>query len=167
MKMPTPHGDKLAALLENPKLPRVDKPRVDGAIRNYKAWIDEIAGINADDQMVDNLVASLNRYKRFIDLDLIFDSAGEFLYRQKGQLKLDNTVLEEFLPWLVGLRFANRVATNELTVGPVNAFAQLSFNSNLVTALAGGGMNLRGCVTNPLDHAVIPESLRTESLPSE
>ena len=26
---------------------------------------------------------------------------------------------------------------------------------------------LRGCVTNPLDHAMIPESLRTESLPSE
>lgn len=34
-------------------------------------------------------------------LDLIFDNLSDFLYRQKGQLKLDNSIIEEFLPWLL------------------------------------------------------------------
>ncbi|WP_293152061.1 hypothetical protein [Okeania sp. SIO2C9] len=43
-------------------------------------------------------MAATNKYKRFIELDLIFDSSENFFYRQKWQLKLDNTILEEFLP---------------------------------------------------------------------
>ena len=143
MNIPTPHGDKLTKLVENWKLPSADKPRVNHAIANYKAWIEEIAGIAPDDDLVSNMVTSLNRYKRSIDLDLIFDSSDEFLYRQKGQLKLDNTVLEEFLPWLVRLRFADRIAANDLAIGPVTAFAQLRFDSQMDTAPAGGSLNIR------------------------
>ena len=51
--------------------------------------------------VVEKLVDATNLYKKFIELDLIFDSPENFLYRQKGQLKLDNTILEEFLPQLV------------------------------------------------------------------
>ena len=68
------------------------------------------------------MVEALNRYKLSIDLDLIFDSKNDFLYRQKGQLKLDNTVLEEFMPWLVRRVLAGRLAERELTIGPANAF---------------------------------------------
>ena len=42
------------------------------------------------------MVGLLNEYKQYIDLNVIFDSDNNFLYRQKGQLKLDNTVIEEF-----------------------------------------------------------------------
>ena len=36
---------------------------------------------------VEKLVEVTNSYQRFIELDLIFDSSDNFLYRQKGQLK--------------------------------------------------------------------------------
>jgi hypothetical protein len=76
------------------------------------------------------LVDSLSTYKRHVEIDLIFDSQDDFLYRQKGQLKLDNTVLEEFLPYLFNLRLIpglKRIDT--LTVGPQSSFAGLSFGS--------------------------------------
>lgn len=43
----------------------------------------------------------LNEYRLWVDVELIFDSEDNFLYRQKGQLKLDNSMLEEFLPRLI------------------------------------------------------------------
>jgi len=55
---------------------------------------------------VQKLVDATNRYKMFIELELIFDSPEDFLYRQKGQLKLNNTILEEFLPQLMFRGFA-------------------------------------------------------------
>ena len=144
MNYPTPHGDKLRALLENDKLPRGDRPRVRAAIERYDAWVAEVKGIDAaGDGLVESLVASLNRYKSSLELDLIFDSKGDFLYRQKGQLKLDNTVLEEFLPWLIGRVFAARLAELDLTLGPTNAFSQIRFDADLLNAPAGGGMVLR------------------------
>ena len=99
MSYSTPHGDKLRALLQNPKLPEDDRRRVRVAVNMYEAWIAEIEEIEGiGEQLVEPLIASLNRYKMLIDIDLVFDSANDFLYRQKGQLKIDNTVLEEFLP---------------------------------------------------------------------
>lgn len=98
MTYPTPHGDKLRALLENNNLPTSDRPGVDIALERYEAWITEMQALDGVGRsLVEPLVMSLNRYKKLIDLDLIFDSKNDFLYRQKGQLKLDNSVLEEFL----------------------------------------------------------------------
>ena len=144
MDYPTPHGDKLLALLENGKLPKGDRPRVRVAIERYETWVAEVRGISATgEDLVEPLVASLNRYKRYIDLNLVFDSQDDFLYRQKGQLKLDNTVIEEFLPWLVGRVFFDRLADRGLTLGPTNAFSQLRFDSDLLNSTVGGGMAVR------------------------
>ena len=144
MNYPTPHGDKLRALLGNEKLPSGDRSRVEAAIERYEAWIAEVERIDvAGEQLVEPLVASLNRYKSSLELDLIFDSKDDFLYRQKGQLKLDNTVLEEFLPWLVGRVFADRLTELGLMLGPTNAFSQIRFDADLLNALPGGGMVLR------------------------
>jgi hypothetical protein len=43
--------------------------------------------------MLHTLLKLLIDYKNYIDIKLIFDSPNDFLYRQKGQLKLDNTIL--------------------------------------------------------------------------
>ena len=88
-------------------------------------------------------MASLNRYRKWIDLDLIFDSQENFLHRQRGQLKLDNSVLEEFLPWMVSRRFAEQMADTGLSLGPTNAFSQLSFDSDPFNRTSGGGMTIR------------------------
>ena len=144
MIYPTPHGDKLQALVENRKLPESDRPRVNAAIETYETWISEIEAIEGDGrELIEPLVALLNRYKTSIDLDLIFDSQDDFLYRQKGQLKLDNTVLEEFLPRLVGRVLSDRLANRGLSFGPTKGFAQLRFDSNLLNAAVGGAMVVR------------------------
>ena len=144
MTNPTPHGDKLRALLRNSKLPNKDRPRVRAAVDWYDAWLAELSGIKGmGDALIEPMVASLNRYKASIDLDLVFDSENDFLYRQKGQLKLDNTVVEEFMPWLVGRVLANVIAKRGLTLGPANCFAQLRFDSDLAGVRTGGGMAIR------------------------
>ena len=57
--------------------------------------------LDADgDELLECLVELLNAYKKSVEFDLIFCSDANFLQHQKGQLKLDNTVLEEFLPRL-------------------------------------------------------------------
>jgi hypothetical protein len=94
------HGDKLKALLVNEKLPASDRKRVETAIQKYGQWIATLQVAKGDaPKVLSILVEALNEYKRFIELDLIFDAHDDFLYRQKGQLKLDNTILEEFLPY--------------------------------------------------------------------
>ena len=93
------HGDKLKALLLNAKLPPSDRPRVAAAVERYDEWVRRLRAAEGEgESLLSYLVRQLNEYKRYIELDLIFDADNDFLYRQKGQLKLDNTVLEEFLP---------------------------------------------------------------------
>ncbi|MBS3918444.1 MAG: Bpu10I family restriction endonuclease [Deltaproteobacteria bacterium] len=140
--LPTPHLDKLKALLENRRLPAVDKPRVEVALQRYREWIANLEAVKGGQRgAVQRLVDATNRYKLSVELDLIFDSPGEFLYRQKGQLKLDNTILEEFLPQLFyrGLNLAD--GTFEL--GPRKTFAGLSFSSSIASPGIGGRPSLR------------------------
>ena len=141
---PTPHSDKLQALLNNNKLPEADKPQVDKAIEKYGEWIKEMGEIQGEgDEIIDPLVTSLDRYRKWIDLDLIFDSKADFLHRQRGQLKLDNSVLEEFLPILVSRRFPELLGDIGLNIGPTTAFSQLSFGSDIPNRTSGGGMAIR------------------------
>jgi len=139
---PTPHMDKLKALLRNPRLPSADKPRVEEAVKRYNDWISELQRIKPGQKnSVRHLVEATNRYKTFIELDLIFDSPDNFLYRQKGQLKLDNTILEEFLPQLVYRSL--RLDDQTFEYGPRNTFAGLSFTSSIVDSGQGGHPRLR------------------------
>ncbi len=141
-KLPTPHLDKLNALLLNRRLPAADKERVREALERYHEWIRELEAVKGGQKgAVQKLVEATNRYKMFVELDLIFDSPGDFLYRQKGQLKLDNTILEEFLPQLFyrGLSLAD----NTFELGPQKTFAGLSFISSLATPGVGGRPVLR------------------------
>lgn len=123
--LPTPHLGKLLACQANPQLPAADQPRVEEATQHYYQWIREIEAIPpAQSDTVERLVEATNRYKRFIELDLIFDSPENFLYRQKGQLKLDNTILEEFLPQLVYRSL--RGIDDSFVLGPHKTFAGIS-----------------------------------------
>ena len=141
-KLPTPHLDKLKALIDNRRLPAADKPRVEEALKRYHDWIRELEGVRGGQKgAVEKLVDATNRYKMFVELGLIFDSPGDFLYRQKGQLKLDNTILEEFLPQLLFRGLSLAESTFEL--GPRKTFAGLSFTSSLANTGIGGRPSLR------------------------
>ena len=142
--LPTPHADKLKALVNNRKLPEPDRPKALEALERYNAWIKEVEKIDADGgNLVERLVVSLNKYRKWLDLDFIFDSSEDFLYRQKGQLKLDNSVLEEFIPWLVKGTFSEEIDSRGLILGPTKAFSQVTFDSSLIDRIKGGGMTIR------------------------
>ncbi|MCF7807220.1 MAG: Bpu10I family restriction endonuclease [Candidatus Marinimicrobia bacterium] len=131
--LPTPHFDKLTALLNNPRLPTSDKAKVEIAIEKYNEWIAKMDVNHPGNRVhVDELVRVTNEYKKYIELDLIFDSEHDFLYRQKGQIKLDNSILEEFLPHL--FIKALTLPKGEYEVGPRKTFAGLRFNSSISTA---------------------------------
>lgn len=137
-----PHYGKLIACLENPRLPNADKERLEEAVIKYHEWIDELESVERGKvDTVEKLVEITNKYKRFIELNLIFDSADNFLYRQKGQLKLDNTILEEFLPQLVFRSL--RGIDESFELGPRNTFAGLSFLSSVGNFGEGGEPNIR------------------------
>ena len=138
------HGDKLRALDENIKLPSSDKPRVQSQIRTYESWLESMDSLELEgDALLQALVSQLNAYKKSVEHNLIFCSQEDFLYRQKGQLKLDNTILEEFLPRLFDERLVPGFALLQaMECGPRASFAGLSFESPF-TGLANGGVYIK------------------------
>lgn len=144
MDLPTPHGDKLRALLQNSKLPAADHPRVKAAIDRYSKWLQQLRAVEGSyEDIVGSMVSLLDEYKRYLEVDLIFDSSNDFLYRQKGQLKLDSSVIEEFLPLLVVKALSDQLQGYELTFGPTTCFSSVRFESSITTSKPGGGIQLR------------------------
>jgi hypothetical protein len=139
--LPTPHGDKLEALLQNDKLPNGDRAGIEQAVERYRAWLEALSRMPTGNGGVAEAVRVLNDYRLFLDLDVVFDSQDDFLYRQKGQLKLDNSVIEEFLPHLVSRVFPDISAG--FSVGPHSCFAALYFTSTIRTAIRSPGAQAR------------------------
>ena len=134
----------MASLLQNDKLPKVDRPNVESAQKRYAAWRGQLKAVTgSSEDIVRIMVAVLNEYKLYLDVELIFDSKQDFLYRQKGQLKLDNSVLEEFLPLLVTTVLAEELKGLELSFGPVSSFAALRFDETVKSMRSGAAMAIR------------------------
>ena len=134
------HGDKLRALEENMKLPTSDKAGVQAQIKNYENWVSAMDSLDAEgDELLQALVSLLNDYKNSVEYALIFCSQDDFLYRQKRQLKLDNTILEEFLPRLFDERLVPGFGIlKAMECGPRASFAGLSFESPYMSLASGG-----------------------------
>jgi len=144
MIRPTPHGSKLKELTSNPKLPNEDLPAVKKAVATYDAWIAEMASLTSKgEERVEELVSLLNGYKRHIEVDLIWDSENDFIYRQKGQIKLDNSIIEEFLPWLVCDEIFPGIESANILTGPQKAFAASYFTGSLTGEDLRPGLSIR------------------------
>lgn len=143
INLPKPHGEKLIALLNNKKLPESDKSRVEEAINKYQNWRKTLINIKKNPDTLNLMLRELNEYKKYIDVDLIFDSENDFLYRQKGQLKLDNSIIEEFLPILINNIFSEFFKDKNIFIGPNQCFSSLLFESNIANIYKGGGINIR------------------------
>jgi hypothetical protein len=138
--IPPVHGAKIDKLLENRKLPAGDQARVKTAKEKYAAWVKEMDELNLKgDALLTKLVELLNAYKRYIEVDLVYDSAHDFVYRQSGQLKVTNSILEEFLPRLADTRLVPGLALlPSYKVGPQQAFAAFTIIGNVHTPLSDG-----------------------------
>ena len=140
------HGEKIVSAIQSNKMPVKDVPRLEMALQRYDEWIEKLKGINAEtvDELVEKLVTELNTYKNYIDINLIFDSEEDFLYRQKGQLKLDNTVIEEFMPIFVK-KCVEKVEENcDIEISSqIPTFSSVYFASSLSNPNIGGGINIK------------------------
>jgi hypothetical protein len=123
--IPPAHGQKLVALAANRKVPEPDRPRILEAKARYAAWVHAMDELEMEgDALLERLVALLNEYKRYIEIDLIYDSPADFLYRQSGQHKVGNSIMEEFLTRLADTRLVPGLAlVPGYKVGPQSAFA--------------------------------------------
>ncbi len=139
--LPTPHGDKLEALLRNNKLPSGDREQIERAIKRYRKWLTSLTSIPASGDNVTELVYLLNEYRLFLDLEVVFDSQDDFLYRQKGQLKLDNSVIEEYLPHLVSCAMPQMPTS--FSIGPQPCFAAIYFTSTIGVEIGSPGARVR------------------------
>ena len=136
---PTPHRDKLLAAIENPKTPAEDKELLREAVGLYETWIERLNSLSSEGKdRVYEMVELLNWYKDLIEVNLIMKRGSPFLRRQKGQLKLDNSILEEFLIHLIHPDILTGLENMEsLIVGPHNAFMSLAFFPRSVHELTG------------------------------
>lgn len=141
-----PHLDKLNSTLANTKLPKKEKLKIEETIEKYRVWIKAINNakkLENPDKIIKQMVNLLNEYKLFVELDLIFDSDEEFLYRQKGQLKIDNSIIEEFLPHLIIPEILPGITNLNIEVGPATTYSSIYFNSTIENQQPGGGLQVR------------------------
>jgi len=110
----------------------------------YHSWIEQMETVSgAPVERIERLIQLLNEYRLYLDVELIFNSDSDFLYCQKGQLKLDNSVIEEFLPWLIHASVIPELQGLEISVGPVSSFSSAFFLSSLENPQVGGGLSIR------------------------
>lgn len=131
----TPHREKLLAAIENPKA-NSDVNLLKEAFAAYGVWIKKLNALTSKGEArVKEMTVLLNEYKDFLEVDLIATTGSDFIKRQKGQLKLDNSVLEEFLIHLVNPAILNNLPRFELETGPQTAFMSLAFRPSSISNL--------------------------------
>ncbi len=144
----TPHKDKLLAAIENPKC-RADVPLLQQALAAYETWIrDQESLTTTGKRRIMDMTGLLNRYKDLLEVELIARQGSAFLKRQKGQLKLDNSVMEEFLCYLVDRRILTKLPPFELEIGPHTAFMTFSFRPSSISGLNGKPESMSEAETN-------------------
>ena len=135
--------DKLPLLVDAHIIWRIKADRIEEFMTKYgglahesphedeveqEAYTTSLASEGAE--RVREITAHLNAYKDQLEVELIAQNGSAFIKRQKGQLKLDNSVLEEFLIHLIHPAIIPGLPRDlELSVGPTRAFMSLSFHN--------------------------------------
>lgn len=132
----SPHKDKLIAAINNPKAFE-DRDLLKEACCAYQQWLYRMSILTSTgDQYLADLVSLLNDYKDNLEVELIARKGSAFLKRQKGQLKLDNSVIEEFLPYLVSPKLLQNLPQSyTLETGSHTSFMSLAFCPSSIQAL--------------------------------
>lgn len=135
----TPHGNKITAALTNLKAGDEDRVLLGEIRERYDAWtqaLDEVVPDEDPETRVLRQARLLNDYKFFVEVECIARRGSAWLKRQKGQLKLDNSIIEEFLIHLVHpATLPGFPRLDELTAGPHQAFMSMSFRTDSMAGL--------------------------------
>jgi len=125
--MRTPHLEKIKAALSNP-LSLEDQDVLNEILKSYYSWIKSMEELKSEgSERIKDMVRLLNNYKDMVEVALIMERGSNFLKRQKGQLKLDNSILEEFLIRLMSEEILPELKGVEFVTGPQQAFMSLAF----------------------------------------
>jgi len=134
----TPHLDKLESACRNVKCEEGDVRLLEEAKERYHTWKASLQALTTTGKArVIEMTRLLNAYKDFLEVDIIARRGSAFIKRQKGQLKLDNSVFEEFLIDLVHPQVLTGLPDFPLAIGPNTAFMSLSFAPAGILALNG------------------------------
>ncbi|HEY8780752.1 MAG TPA: Bpu10I family restriction endonuclease [Mucilaginibacter sp.] len=129
------HKEKIVAALGNPKA-KDDIDLLKEALAAYEVWIKKMVGLTSVGELrVREMTALLNEYKDYIEIDLVATKGSPFLRRQKGQLKLDNSIMKEFLIHLVHPSILNSLPNFDLEAGSHTAFMSLAFRPSSIANL--------------------------------
>lgn len=147
------HGQKIQTAINNNKTPDSDKELLRSALKSYKEWKTKLLKVGSSNETLEQanktMIDLLNNYKFNLDFNIIFASTTNFLYRQKGQIKLDNTVMEEFLPIYIKkcLEISNpslMAASNPPEIGTqTKTFSSLRFGSSLGNPGIAGTLKIK------------------------
>ena len=135
----TPHGNKVRTAAANPKASDDDRKLLTEIEDRYRGWLAALDKVVEGEDPRERVVRQtklFNEYKFFVEVECVARRGSPWLKRQKGQLKLDSSIIEEFLIHLVHpatLTGFDRLG--ELTVGPNQAFMSLSFRPTSLEAL--------------------------------
>jgi hypothetical protein len=123
------HKYKLIAAINNNKCSNEDIDLLTKALEKYEEWISRLNSLTSTGkERVTEMVKLLNDYKDYLEVELISKLGSTFIKRQKGQMKLDNSVVEEFLEHLVNPKILQGLPENfAIDTGPQTAFMSLSF----------------------------------------
>lgn len=134
----TPHREKLSAAIVNPKCDKNDVALLKDALAAYEDWVLKLSQLTTTGKSrIIEMTRLLNSYKDFLEVDLIAKNGSAFIKRQKGQLKLDNSVIEEFLVYLATNKVLSGLPDFPLDIGPQTAFMSLAFAPTSLSALGG------------------------------
>jgi hypothetical protein len=134
----TPHKEKLLAAIANPKCDANDVALLQEALAAYESWALRLTRLtSAGSERVREMTRLLNEYKDLLEVELIARRGSAFIKRQKGQLKLDNSVIEEFLVHLANDQVLTDLPSFGLEIGPQTAFMSLAFTPASLSALGG------------------------------
>lgn len=131
-----PHKDKLEAALHNIKATQ-DAALLQEALQTYDQWLRAMNNIQATgNEYLSEAVRLLNLYKDYLEVDLIAARGSDFIKRQKGQMKLDNSVIEEFLPYLITPKLLYGLPEDfQLETGSKTSFMSLCFRPSRIHSL--------------------------------
>lgn len=130
----TPHKDKLIAAIRNPKA-KADKAILEEAYKQYEIWANKLTNLTSKGgKRIEEMTALLNEYKDLLEVELIARKGSAFIKRQKGQLKLDNSIMEEFLIHLVHDDILKGIPKG-IETGSQTAFMSFSFRPSNIESL--------------------------------
>ncbi|NOT58500.1 MAG: Bpu10I family restriction endonuclease [Deltaproteobacteria bacterium] len=128
----------MTAAVANPKCASGDRSLLKEALAAYEQWASKLGSLTSSGKdRIKDMTHLLNEYKDFLEVELIAKRGSAFIKRQKGQLKLDNSVMEEFLIHLVTDKVFSGLPTFSLEIGPQTAFMSLAFTPANLAALGG------------------------------